>query len=378
MLSAQIRYRYFIIHPNASGEKAFSFSVGIAIISVFRRQTPETEENMAMNQRSTQPTMKDVAREAGVSLGTVSKVINGIPVGEAYRLRVEAAIQRLGYHVNNYARGLKTNKTNVAAVLMPSLRHPFFAALTDEITACLMRHGYRSLLMITNYDPEAERKCFIMGRQNKVDGIIALTYSPDLEADDSIPVVSIDRHLGTHIPCISSDNYRGGQLAAEKLLELGCRKLLFLRIGPHVLGEADKRGPGFEDVCRLRNADYETLILHDEDTEAPFFAFLRGHIHDGVLDYDGIFCNSDGLAVQVCDFLRREGIDVPGVVQIIGFDGIRDFPAGKLYCSTIEQPLARIAETAVSLLLQPDRVPSPASIALPVRYVPGGTTRDAE
>ena len=102
------------------------------------------------------PTMKDVAREAGVSLGTVSKVINGIPVGEQYRRKVEAATKKLGYQVNNYARGLKTNKTNCVALVMPSLRHPFFAALTDELTSCLMRIGYRSLLMTTNYDSTAE------------------------------------------------------------------------------------------------------------------------------------------------------------------------------------------------------------------------------
>ena len=81
------------------------------------------------------PTMKDVAREAKVSLGTVSKVINGISVGEEYRARVEAAAKKLGYTVNHYARGLKTNRTHSVALVLPSLRHPFFAALADEVTA---------------------------------------------------------------------------------------------------------------------------------------------------------------------------------------------------------------------------------------------------
>ena len=146
-----------------------------------------------MRRTDAPPTMKDVAREAGVSIGTVSKVINGIPVGESYRRRVEAAIRALGYHVNTYARGLKTNKTNCVALVMPSLRHPFFAHLTDELAACLMRRGYRSLLMITDFDPEAEQKCFDMVRQNKADGVIALTYSPDLETGDDLPIVTIDR-----------------------------------------------------------------------------------------------------------------------------------------------------------------------------------------
>ena len=315
---------------------------------------------MRMEQAS-RPTMKDVAREAGVSLGTVSKVINDIPVGESYRLRVEAAIERLGYRVNSYARGLKTNRTYCVALLMPSLYHPFFAVLTDELTASLMRYGYRSLLLITNYDPAAEQKCLALGEQNKVDGVIALSYSPDLELRSDIPFVSIDRHLGSDIPCVSSDNYRGGEMAAEKLLALGCRKLLFLRIGPNIAGEPDKRGAGFENACRRAQADYERLILSDSDTEAPFYDFLDKHIRGGQLDFDGIFCNTDGLAVRVDRFLSGRGVRVPEDVQIIGYDGLADYATGRFPCSTIVQPVPQMAETAVRLLLRLDGALSPAS-----------------
>lgn len=319
--------------------------------------------------------MKDVAREAGVSLGTVSKVINSIPVGESYRARVEAAIEKLGYHVNTYARGLKTNKTWCVALLLPSLRHPFFATLADALTACLMRHGYRTLLMITDFDPEAEQKCLVMVRENKADGIIALTYSPELEVDAGLPVVSIDRHFNATVPCVSSDNYAGGQLAAEKLVSLGCRKLLFLRIGPDVPGEADKRGTGFLERCSALGVEAEHLILRDQETEAPFFRHLDAHLHDGALDYDGIFCNTDSLAAHVIDHLRARGIDIPGAVQVIGYDGIPDYITGRCRCSTIQQPIDRMAETAVEVLLrgEPD---GPKRISLPVRYVPGGTTKD--
>ena len=320
------------------------------------------------------PTMKDVAREAGVSLGTVSKVINGIPVGEQYRRKVEAATKKLGYQVNNYARGLKTNKTNCVALVMPSLRHPFFAMLTDELTNCLMRIGYRSLLMTTNYDSTAEKHCFQLAQQNKIDGIIALSYSPNLEVDDSVPVVTIDRHFSVGIPCVSSDNYRGGELAAQKLIALGCRNLLFFRIGPNIYGEADKRGPGFENACRMEKVLHQSLYLSDADTEAPFFRFLEEHIQDGKLEFDGIFCNTDGLAVRVCEFLRSKEIRIPEDVQIIGYDGIVDFATGRYICSTIVQPVAEIAETAVRFLLNGDN--APANISLPVHFAPGGTTRE--
>lgn len=320
------------------------------------------------------PTMKDVAREAGVSLGTVSKVINDIPVGEPYRKKVEAAAKKLGYQVNNYARGLKTNKTYCIALVMPSLRHPFFAMLTDELTSCLMRYGYRSLLMITNYDSTAEKHCFMLAQQNKIDGIIALSYSPNLEVDDSVPVVTIDRHFSAGIPCVSSDNYRGGELAAEKLIELGCRNLLFFRIGPDIYGEVEKRGPGFESACRMSKVPYQSLFLSDDDTEAPFFQFLEEHIQDGKLEFDGIFCNSDGLAVRVCEFLRKQGIRIPEDVQIVGYDGIIDFATRRYICSTIVQPVAEMAETAVRFLLNGDN--APANISLPVRFASGGTTRE--
>ena len=322
------------------------------------------------------PTIKDVAREAGVSLGTVSKVINGKPVGEDYRLRVEQAVEKLGYQVNTYARSLKTRKTNCVALLMPSLRHPFYAILTDEITACLMRRGYRSLLMITNFDPEAEQKCFDLVRQNKADGVIALTYAADLEVDPTIPIVTIDRHLGPNTPCISSDNYSGGQLAAEKLLSLGCKKLLFLRVGPDVPGEPDKRGTGFESVCRSRGADYQMRSFRDEEAPAAFCDFLDRHMADGKLAFDGIFCNTDGLAVQVLDHLRSRGVCAPGDVQVIGYDGMRNYASRQPCCSTIVQPMAAMAESAVEVLLSPEDATKPTNVCLPITYLPGGTTLD--
>ena len=321
--------------------------------------------------------MKDVAREAGVSLGTVSKVINEIPVGESYQKRVKDAISRLGYHVNNYARGLKTNKTNCIALLMPSLSNPFFAMLTDAITECLMHNDYRVLLMITNYDAEAETKCLLLGQQNKVDGIIALTYHPNLdEMLDLTPLVSIDRHFPGQIPCVTSDNFRGGELAAEKLIELGCRNLLFLGTGSEILGEADKRGPGFENACRLAGIECDQFSLHCGDTDAPILSFLEEKLQNGTFPYDGIFCKADWLAVRVRRFLEEHEIRVPEKVQIIGYDGVLDFSTGQYSCSTIVQPIALMAETAVYTILNYDEITSPANICLPVQYAPGGTTRD--
>lgn len=320
--------------------------------------------------------MKDVAREAGVSLGTVSKVVNGIPVGEDYRRRVEAATKRLGYTVNNYARGLKTNRTYCVALVLPSLRHPFFAALADEVAACLTQRGYRCILMITNFDAAAERSSFVMVRQNKADGVIALTYSPDIEADESLPIVTIDRHFAPGIPCVSSDNYCGGQMAADKLLELGCKKPLLLQIGAEVEGEPHKRGAGFLDGCRAHGVECASVILHDRETEEPFRQYLEKHVRNGRSDFDGVFCSSDGLVVRIRAMLEGWGVRVPDDVQLIGYDGIINYATRRVDCSTIVQPIAEMAETAVKLLLNDAERATGANICLPVEYLPGGTTKD--
>ena len=330
-----------------------------------------------MKRKGSSPTMKDVAREAGVALGTVSKVFNGIPVGESYRQRVEEAAKQLGYQVNSYARGLKTNKTCTVALILPNVTEPFFAALAEAVCGVLAHRGYRMLLTLSHFDPDGEQQCIRMVEQNKVDGIIGLTYNPALEFSESIPFVSIDRYFNPSVPCVASDNFGGGQMAARKLMELGCKKLLFFRIGSDVPGEADKRGDGFQSACLQAQTEYAMLCVNDDDGLAPFRGFLLEHMRDGKPDFDGIFCNTDRLAYHVRKMLEELGIRVPEDVQLIGFDGIRMFGTEGLYCSTIVQPLEQLAETAVDILLQEDRSHLPSLICLPVSYTSAGTTKES-
>lgn len=320
--------------------------------------------------------MKDVAREAGVALGTVSKVFNGGSVGEDYRIRVEKAAQKLGYQVNQYARGLKTNHTFIVAVILPSLDHPFFSSLAQHICTALNRRGYRMQVYGTAFDQDVEQQCMRMVIQHKVDGIIGLTYKPDLEVDPKIPFVTIDRCFGKDVPCVSSDNYGGGRMAAEKLIELGCKHLAFLRTGSLAYGEVDKRGDGFESACRSRRIKCDVCWLNDNEDVILFRDFFQSHIVDGKLDIDGIGCSTDLLAWQVQGILQKMGYRVPEDVQIIGYDGLRKFSSEELYCSTIVQPITQIAETCVDLLLESDRTHVPSLVCLPVTYAPGGTTKE--
>lgn len=327
-----------------------------------------------MKKGSTLPTMKDVAREAGVSLGTVSKVVNGIPVGKPYRIRVEDAIKKLDYQVNSYARGLKANKTYTIALLIPNTTEPFFGLLTYHINLALLKRGYRMLLLSTDSDSSQEQEYIKMAQQNKVDGIIGLTYNPDLVVDESIPFISVDRSLAPGIPCVACDNFAGGQLAAEKLADLGCRHVAFLRVGSSLQNEPNKRKAGFENGCLARHLSYDMKIIDSRESYDAFEVFLREHMHNSRLDFDGIFCVTDHLAYYIKKLLNRLGVRVPQDVQLIGFDGTRYFGNGDYICSTIVQPVPEIAKMCVELLLEENMTVKPPLVCLPVTYAYGGTT----
>lgn len=330
-----------------------------------------------MKKKSTAPTMKDVAREAGVALGTVSKVVNGLPVGEIYKQRVEDAVNKLGYQVNSYAQGMKSDKTYTVALLIPNTVNPFLAELANYINIELQKRKYRMLLCTTDQNPEMEQEYITMVRQNKVDGIIGLTYSDNLLINEDLPFVSIDRIINSSIPCVSSDNFAGGQMAAEKLADLGCHNVAFLRIGSSLSNEPNKRKAGFENGCLKRNLKYTMKILDDSEPMEHFYSFFEEYMTDGKLEFDGLFCVTDYVAHYVMNILTRLHVRVPEDVQIIGFDGIRYFGGSEYMCSTIVQPIPKLAEMCVELLLQENTQCKPPLVCLPVSYAYGGTTLES-
>lgn len=289
---------------------------------------------------------------------------------------MEEAIQKLDYHVNSYAQGLKASKTYTVALLIPNTSNPFFAQLVYHINTSLLKRKYRMLLCTTDFDSGLEQEYITITKQNKVDGIIGLTYNPNLQVEENVAFVSIDRPIGAHIPCVASDNFAGGQMAVEKLADLGCRHVAFLRIGSSLDSEPIKRRAGFENGCLARGLTYDVKILEDESLLSEFEDFFRDHMSDGRLEFDGLFCVTDYLANEILKILRRLHIRVPEDVQVIGFDGVRAFGDGDYFCSTIVQPVPDIAEMCVELLLQENMYTKPPLVYLPVSYAYGGTTRE--
>ena len=325
-------------------------------------------------------TIKDVASDAGVAVGTVSKVLNGHYVSPENKRKVEESIERLGYQMNYYARGLKTSYTYTVAVIIPDILNPFFARLVCAAEQELYKSGYRMFLCQSQSDPEKDSYYLRLARQNKVDGIMGIIFNEtELSLAGDIPVVMIDRHLQHKVCCVSSDNFHGGELAAKRLIDGGCQKLLFIRSGSHLSSETLTRGEGFASMCREKKTAYEMLDSGDDTgaiDDGTIRNYLKERIIDGKASFDGIYTSTDNLALIVLDLLSHLHIRVPEDVQLIGHDGLRQMNRGPYLVSSIAQPIEEMARAAVNNLLKLIRKePAREMTMLPVEFVEGGTTR---
>lgn len=293
--------------------------------------------------------IKDVAMLAGVAVGTVSRVINNSgAVKPITRRKVEEAIQELNYFPNEVARNFKMQKSKMVALLLPSIWNPFFSELAYYIEDELDQEGFKLMLCNSGGKPEKELYYLDMLRQNKVAGIVGITYN-DIESSVSndIPIVSIDRHFNKKITCVTSDNYEGGRLALRELVKAGARKPAFMGSITSVFSETMNRRKGFIDEAEALGVDYIIYEKADPiiDDQAYFDEFFGTYP-----DIDGVFAITDMLAANYIDRATKQGISVPEDVKVIGYDGIQDSPYFHPILSTIRQPVEEMARMSIKLL----------------------------
>ena len=320
-------------------------------------------------------TMKDVAALAKVGVGTVSRVLNSSgSVKESTRRKVEAAMKELNYIPNAYARGLKMNKTNTVALIIPTIWHPFFSEFAYYVESNLAEHKYKMLLCNSDVSSDKELEYIQMVHENKVDGIIGITYS-DLDnfVSSHLPFV-IDRHFKEETVCVTSDNFHAGQLAVEKLVEKGCHKLGYIGTHSRFPTETTKRRDGFKAKAEQMGMPY--AIYDGEDPVIEFKQEIRTFFEENP-DVDGIFAHTDFIALDILEVLEEMKRNVPEEVQIIGCDGIKMESGRRQIVSTIRQPVDLMAKAAVEKIIQViDGESVRTKITLPVHYVEGPTTKN--
>ena len=324
-------------------------------------------------------TIKEVAKEANVAVGTVSRVINGKNVKPLTKEKVEEAISKLGYKVDNYARGLKLKKSYTIAIILPTIWDPFFSEFTYYVEDELSKRGYK--LMICNSDgkPKKELEYIQMAQQNKVDGIMAITYTDiDEYIMANLPIVSIDRHFKEDVAYVTSDNIGGGRIAAQQLISRGCKKVAFVSSGSSIENETMNRRKAFELECNSSGLEpvIYNMIEPVVDIEEELDNFVKTHIVSVEEKVDGVFVVTDVLALKLIEVMRTYGIQIPQDVQVIGYDGIKMQNDLEYVVSSIRQPVPQMARKAVQVLLAivDDKEVVRRNI-LPVEFVEGKTTR---
>lgn len=304
-------------------------------------------------------TIQSISEQTGYSVSTVSRVLSG----KAHSSRIsqkaieiiQAEAERVNYTPNLLAQGLRTSRTYTIGLTVPGIDNPFFATLASTVIENLKLAGYHTLLSDSLESPKDFEDSLLMFRSRSVDGIIAVpvgnvTSTVD-EITSSIPTVLIDRYFeGTKLPYICTDNYAGGYLATEYLINRGCRNILSIQ-GVMESTPSRERVRGFLDAIAA-NGDkgIEYAIVGDAFSVENGYEQVIRLFSEGVR-FDAVFAYSSTILLGAIRAFRELGISVPGQVGIISFDnnGFLDFldPA----ITRVEQPLSEIGRIASQVLV---------------------------
>ena len=326
-------------------------------------------------------TIRDVAKQANVGVGTVSRVLNDNPsVSDETRQKVLAAIEELDYRPNPIARQLSTGRTLTIGVILPHLTMPSYVERLRGVQRALANTKYD--LVLFSVENPVQRDTFFedISWTSRVDGMLVISLPPtDRQAErfarSTIPIVLVDAYH-PDLCCIVTDDVEGGQKVTEYLVELGHRKIAFL---------GDYLETPFHPSMRYRYQGYRDTL---EKAGIPFISeyLVEGHndrstarqLARQLLSLDdppsAIFAGCDIQAIGVLDTAREMNIHIPEELSVIGYDGIRD--AEYLNLTTIEQHLFDSGVEGVQLLLNAleRRIETPCREYIPVELVIRSTT----
>lgn len=313
--------------------------------------------------------IKDVAKRAGVGIGTVSRVLNGEKgVKAETRENVLDAIRSLDYKRNSLAVSFRKNENKIAALLVPVIDHPFFSKLAYYIEDELDKNGY-SLLISSSQNRQSKEYAMIEKLKKKdVDGIIFVThYDYKDEELSKYPVVSIDRHFD-NVPFVTSDNFDSSVRACEWLVAAGCKKIAYLGGKTLVESEVMERARAYRETMKKHGLpEIVQCEVVKHGGERPLVeALFAAHP-----DLDGVFVSGDTMTNLIFRHCERCGIAIPQRLKVASYDGVQ-VKTGEMKdkIAYVEQPVEQLGrETARALLKKIRGEEVPLKTVLPAKFV---------
>lgn len=298
-------------------------------------------------------TIVDVAKLAGVTPTTVSRVINNRGyISEKTRNKVNEAMDQLGYQPNEIARSLTKQKSNTIGVIVPHISHPYFAKLISNLENEAAKSGYKIILFNSKEKAEKEKQYLDMCKSNRVAGIILCSGNVESNKINTgnIPIVLLEKNFEEGKLGIQCDNYQGGRLATEHLIDCGCKRLLHFS---GVIDEempADNREKAFIDICNENNIEF-FIRKYDINTynEMNYYEYIKDTFNE-IKNIDGIFASSDLIAAQVIQVCNELNIRIPSDVKLVGFDDVEIAKLTTPTITTIHQPIKEMAKLAIELI----------------------------
>ncbi|TRZ40142.1 LacI family transcriptional regulator [Niallia circulans] len=320
------------------------------------------------------PKIEDVAKLAGVSPTTVSRVLNNRGyISDKTRDKVQQAMNELNYFPNDVARTLFNKRSNLIGLILPTTANPFFGELTFHIENICASLGYKVLLCNSLNQVDKEEKYLEMLLRNQVDGIIVGTHNRGIldYHKQGLAVVAIDRYLSETIPVVSSDNYEGGKIATELLIQNQCHCIVLI----DGIGE-------LETPARLRRKAYIDLmqqhgknpIIYEiaEVFEQNSYIHIINNLFAEHPEVDGVFATNDLFAAAFLNEAKKR--DKP--LKVVGYDGTETLRTLLPELTTIKQPIKSLAETAINILIKEIEEESPdlpLETRLPIQLLKGTT-----
>jgi len=302
--------------------------------------------------------IKDVAREAGVSIATVSRVLNDVDVvNEDTKKKVKEAIDKLGYRPNIVARSLKTQRTRTIGILIPDISSQFYPEVVRGTEDVANIYDYNIMLCNSDSDIEKEKEYLRVLKEKMVDGVLYMSSSLEMEILDLIKeldlktVLVVTSDKDKTFPSVSIDNKEAAYDATMNLLAKGNKKVAYIGVHKDEVNAAAVRYFGYQDALKEMGLEVdENLVYFGELKAREGYEGVNKILEKG--KFDALFCASDEIAMGAINALREKNIKVPEEVDVIGFDNIYSSSIFYPKLTTVGVPMYDMGSVGMRMLIK--------------------------